>query len=407
MFECKICNYTTINRSHYEKHTNTKKHKSMCGINTHKGSNYYCNLCNYSTTLLSNYKKHISSKKHIIAVDVNKQIYSCNSCNITFNSFDIYKQHIDLCNKNIHNRLEEINNKLESNIMTKQEIETLIKNGVDNSNMAHNASRVMKNTSSLLKLLMTHYKDNPPLKELTYDDCKIAIKKTYNISSDKDSDKDNKEKDKNKYILEMSIIDDYSNKIFVDKMSEIILSVIKNDNKHKQSVYNTDINRLHYIIKKTISEWCEDKSGIEVNKLVIIPILDTIKTLIRDYRQYLLNQNEKLREKKLNKYDDNYDNYDNKYDDMLLERINLHILYSNSLLLDFKSFKFVNNISRKISPFLRLMKEEKLNNIDGKFDIDSGKTMLEEYEEYLAKNNLINVDISSDSENNNSDDDNN
>jgi hypothetical protein len=230
--------------------------------------------------------------------------------------------------------------------------------------MAYNAKTAMRTTSSLLKILMSNYKDNPPLKELSHDDCKNALRLSYKIEIDED---DNTDED---YTLQTKILKDYRNDNFIKNISNIIINVIKKDEKQSQSVYNTDINRLTYFIKKTLDHWIVDKAGINFNKLVIEPILNTIISLINEYYNYLIKYNKSLCDK-LEEY--KIKNNKRKTDKIheIMELNNLDIITSNNIIKECKTTKYIKTISKNVSPHLQFIKDDNKDNKDNKDNQDS------------------------------------
>src|SRR5690606_18490816 len=60
----------------------------------------------------------------------------------------------------------------------------------------------------------------------------------------------------------------------------------KKENPNDQSIWNSDISRSAYIIRECInkeSEWSTDKGGHKTSTYVIKPILDYLKTHIKEY----------------------------------------------------------------------------------------------------------------------------
>lgn len=108
-FYCASCDYSTSQKTDYNKHILTRKHlrraveiggnkvekngneKSSCD---HK-SRYHCSKCNYSTNLSSDFNKHESSAKHIIATATNK--LECSICKAIFKSASGIWKHKQKC----------------------------------------------------------------------------------------------------------------------------------------------------------------------------------------------------------------------------------------------------------------------------------------------------------------------
>jgi hypothetical protein len=62
-YNCIECNYTSNNKTHYDRHCNTKKHIRICNINNSKIKYYKCSLCKYKTPRKDFYDNHI--KNHL------------------------------------------------------------------------------------------------------------------------------------------------------------------------------------------------------------------------------------------------------------------------------------------------------------------------------------------------------
>ena len=92
---CKYCDFNTVNKTNYNKHLATVKHKTAeMEINGNKNSaekdafKYNCNLCNYYTNKLTNYNYHMSSSKHSKNTNecCNNITIKCNHCDKEFST---------------------------------------------------------------------------------------------------------------------------------------------------------------------------------------------------------------------------------------------------------------------------------------------------------------------------------
>jgi hypothetical protein len=224
--------------------------------------------------------------------------------------------------------------------INEQEITKIIKNAVDSSNLANTANNINNKTNiiindnkttarnvsvainsshNLIKYLMLYHKDVPPLEQLTNDKCKEILEQNYNIDS-----KTGKEHIKNidnncklnDYILHRKILYDYITNDFLNIIKQIILKTIKKIDNNLQSIYNTDSNRLNYVIKSSINNWIEDKSGINFITLVIKPILTKILDLLYEYIS--------ISKKELKRYEDNSKITNNKINMINMKLDNLY-----------------------------------------------------------------------------------
>ena len=107
IFECEICNYTTPLKNNFTRHTNSKAHKINTGElkeEVKEEYNKYCTHCKITIYDRSNWNKHIATKKHkqnetgIILKDIvhNFQCCWCPYENKVRNS---YIKHMVECNE--------------------------------------------------------------------------------------------------------------------------------------------------------------------------------------------------------------------------------------------------------------------------------------------------------------------
>jgi hypothetical protein len=182
---------------------------------------------------------------------------------------------------------------LENNQITEEKIKTLITNAIDKSKMTELAKEtnlqvknVLRTSKSLIKYLMLNHSNAPALEQISSAQSKQILYKDYNVN---ESD--------NNYTLHMKLLKDYKNKTIIDKIKTSILNNIQKKEHTEQSIYNTDLTRLNYIIKTNLYNWIEDKSGIHFDKLVIKPILDTIINLMKEYREYITKKKGRIEDK--------------------------------------------------------------------------------------------------------------
>lgn len=364
-YECNKCIYTTTRKY------NLDRHKKTC-----RSTKFFCESCNYDTLNRSNYNRHITTQKHKIKVIETKTETTAT---------------IKINKNNKIDKMDSINTVIPNTniniIIPKQQIKTLIKESINESNL-------VKNTTSIMKYLMTHYRNNPPLETFTHDKCKEALKLTYKI----------KETQTKNYDLEKHILNDYEHNLFINNITATILKSVKKNDPTQQSIYNTDTTRLNYIIKSTLDLWIEDKSGLSLTRLVIKPILETIKSLILDYQEYITNEVTKLKNKiniikskqdkkkyKYNNYSDDdtdssdesdldmsehdelteldeLDELDNIDEDKLenikndledkMDKLHQDELKIFKIICEFQNNVFVKQIKKELSPHLRLIKNK-------------------------------------------------
>jgi hypothetical protein len=251
-----------------------------------------CNLCNYTSDHTSNYYKHCESIIHLTK-ELNNTF--CSLCNKKYTSVNLYKKH----RYNVHksNDKEEIN---------KSNKEVVLVNNLVN--------KPINKASSLIKYLMENHESTPPLKKINHKKCIDILRLDYNCPLDK--------KTENEYILEKTLIQDFSNNIFVKNISKSILNLVNYKDVYNQTykepsnqpIWNTDCSRLHYVVKISLTKWDEDKSGIIFTEYIIKPLLECIYELINKYRNNVLD--------KINMIKNNY-NENIKHVNLLSDTLNL------------------------------------------------------------------------------------
>jgi hypothetical protein len=105
-YVCNYCDFTSSNKTNYNKHLVTIKHKTAeMEINGNKNSaekdafKYNCNLCNYYTNKLTNYNYHMSSSKHCKNTNecCNVITNKCNHCDKEFSTLSGLWKHRKTC----------------------------------------------------------------------------------------------------------------------------------------------------------------------------------------------------------------------------------------------------------------------------------------------------------------------
>lgn len=309
---------------------------------------FTCILCNYSSEDKSNYNKHCKSVSHLSNEIKNKE---CILCNKKFISIQTYKQH----KKNIHNKILEIDN-LKKNIVSinktkiktnKNDIITEIKNS-ENKIIESNkeikdeikeeinevktvVSKAITKASSLIKYLMEHHSSVPPIRKITDKECIKTLRINYNCLSKKDT---------TNYELEKLLIHENSNGDIIETLSKCILEIVNYNKPNLQPIYNTDATRYNYVIK-TNEKWNEDLAGIKFSDYIIKPLLENIGKLIETYRQ------EKLEtvDPRKNSFVENERHINHLHETIKFECDILH-------------GKLINPILRKLSPYLRYLQSE-------------------------------------------------
>jgi hypothetical protein len=320
IFTCIVCNYSTENKSHYERHCISNNH------NLKEQKKLTCNDCNKKFNNLQSFTKH-KQNVHLYKKKKSTNTYLDNG---TSELDDKFKQNIKQeikevneniikskkqVNKNINNKFEEVN---ENIIKSKEEVKTVV-------------NKAITKATSLIKYLMQNHQNVPPIKKITDKESIKLLRIDYDCPSKKPND----------FVLEHRLIyDHYSNK-FVKNISKSILNIIDHKKPKIQPIYNTDSSRYNYVIKTTDEAWDEDKAGIKFSDYIIKPFLLSINELIRDYRETKI-ETVNMRKNTLRENEEHID------------------LLSKTLKLesDINNERLITPILKELSPFLRYLQSE-------------------------------------------------
>ena len=271
---CKKCDYSINRKCDFDKHLLTQKHKNNI-------------LDNKNNIVINNNDKNINVEvdKVDILIKQNETVIKQNE--------DFKKQNEELKQK--IDRLEEINNQ--------------------NTNKIVKEARAIK--KSILTILNTNFKDTPSIDYIQEDEFKKELEAEYKTKINNKEDK-----------LFMRIFSDYENKKLVKSLSDIILKLVKKEDKKTQSVFNIDSARGNYATK--IEDcWFNDKSGLQLKKY-------TLEMVIK----YMINVLDKFRLKLVEVIKENINNPTIDKSDFIMK--------NQSLLLEVIAFLTNSNTHKKI-----------------------------------------------------------
>jgi len=208
-------------------------------------------------------------------------ILKCDLCGLQFShKSSMYRHKNNFCNKkkdidDIKKELEDtkielVNTKLELSDVTKelnqlkaklmQTMETEIKYLHEtHKNSAHTLDKSM----DALTFLMTHRKNAPELKKLTHKNAQELLTNEAKLYTHL------------LYHNDENTLDQY--------IGEIILAHIKKENPDDQSVWNSDVSRLTYLIREIVDEsltWLRDPNGAMFDQKIIVPIINVIRSYL-------------------------------------------------------------------------------------------------------------------------------
>jgi hypothetical protein len=254
---------------------------------------FLCEKCNYSTSVKFCYDKHLLTKKHAqnatavqkpnnnsikVVKSVQKNKYICIYCNNIYANTTNLSRHKKICNERINiekyyeNQIVNLKKMLEQKdetILQKDETISVLKSEVSHlKTIVNNTGSMVKTSISTMAYLIKNFRDAPVIETL----------KNY---SELHNDQDN-----NTFINEL--IHQYEHQKLDMYIGNFIIKTYKKEDPATQSIWNSDTNRLTYLIRELLhnkADWKIDKKGIKTKKFIIEPILEYIDDQIRDYIQ--------------------------------------------------------------------------------------------------------------------------
>ena len=267
-YNCNLCNYSTNDNSHYNRHLKTKKHirKSVPPIPKKSDENDGQNkVIHASTVAPQNVPKRPKTGK--IA-------YFCAFCQLQFTRSSSLTKHLTKCvHKLESDRITELESKLKD---AKKEISSQ-KKEIDShkvekeyyKKLINNYSTLGPKTFNSITYVMHKYADAPHIKMIEPE--KIECFQNINMKTVE------------------NMVSDYRNNRFVIFVINTIAGIHKKDNPEDQSIWSTDSSRYNYLIKELLenegSYWTVDKKGNKSRDYLVEPILKFIRKEIVKYNE--------------------------------------------------------------------------------------------------------------------------
>ena len=284
-YNCNCCNYSTDDKGHFDRHNSSKRH-----ILKH---------AKMVTKLPANYPNVISAE--ITKLAENQTKFCCKFCNQIFAYKSGLSRHKIKCQNNIIKKQEkELNNNIEKKekefnkilidkdkkiteiileskdkeiFLLKQTLVDKEKQIFDKEKQISELKYVLK-TSGILKkptfssltFIINNYETAPSLLPI----------ENYQFIKSNTEDKD---------FIEI-LINRFENGNLAKYLGNILVKTYKKEDCSKQSLWNTDSNRLTYIIKELMndkSKWSIDKKGIKTSSNIIHPLLNYLATILQIY----------------------------------------------------------------------------------------------------------------------------
>ena len=324
--KCKCCNFETTFKYKYDKHLLTKKHLNIANSNKEEigkeieedvveeytNNKYMCNICEFNSQQKCDYDRHIKTQKHKnnkimiqqIELNTNDKVYvKVDKVDILIKQNEtVLKQNEDFKkhNETVISQNEELRKKIEMLEKSNQELKDT---NNQNTNKIVKEARGLK--KSILTILNTNFRDTPSIDYIQEDEFKRELEAEYKA---KINDKENK--------LFMRIFSDYENKKLVKSISDIILKIVKKEDKKSQSVFNIDSSRGNYATK--IEDcWFNDKSGLQLKKYTLEMVIKYMINVLDKFRLKLV----QVREENMKNSTREKSDFIMKYQSILLEVI--------------------------------------------------------------------------------------
>jgi len=334
LYVCDICNYSTDKKSNYEKHGKTNKH--MIKVHELQNENesvpkssqklpsakkklpkapIWCQECGTSFAKKANLVRHML---RIHGIEKRKKMLKCNfvdakscpktgttmdevdfsstknppknpenppksskrkisksttceHCAYIFSRSDALKRHYTRC-KEKKTRLLELEKLKKEN----EELQEIKKENKELKEVNRDIIKTNKYAMSTFSYLAERFVDAPVLNMVDNEDFDTIMYKDHNTDND--------------FSLVESLIYYHRYRRLHEYIGDTIVALYKKDNPATQAIWNSDAQRLSYIIRTIVDddpEWKRDNGGKKVLKLVINPILDHIDKKLNHYIRYL------------------------------------------------------------------------------------------------------------------------
>lgn len=246
---------------------------------------FTCIQCNYETSNKSNYNKHLKSIRHQKSVTIGVSTshvhftssnsikiltYQCLQCDAKYTRQSALTKHQKVCairQAEIQKKENERQIEIEK-LKTELELKDKLLTDKDKKiNSLENFIKTLKTTPtyniSIKKLVQTSYSDAPPLAQL----------ENYEVIHDK------------QFVDFVEEVISYNDqKILYKYIGDIIIKHYKKEKPEDQSLWNTDVSRLNYIIKEAMannkSKWIDDINASRLKESIIQPLLQYVRSHI-------------------------------------------------------------------------------------------------------------------------------
>ena len=288
-YKCDFCNYMTSRKYDFTRHCNSQAHvqntkfltpqmpayASNSKKNVSNANKYFCKKCNASFGHRQSLWKHTKSRclgptirqpnKVLPSAEKVKSIISLPPIVISVDNPELIKEIQRL--KKRESNLEKTNANL---------IETIKNQSIS----VKNTSETAKKSVNAMTFLNAKYPNAPPIAFLENNDdlakmTKEIYEKQNNIS-------------KSDHLFEEIIIFHFKKDTLPKLMGDVIVNMYKKDQSKEQSIWNSDVSRLTFVIKNLInnttdSVWIKDCKGLQVKNMIIKPMMNIVREKMTTY----------------------------------------------------------------------------------------------------------------------------
>ena len=309
-FNCNTCKYSTDRHTNLIRHFESKNHKAKENCNSKAlAISEHCQTdCTQNEQYDLDNTCQFCHKKYIQQTSLNRHLNTC-----------AYKKNNDEIQKKLQEKEKEIKEiKIQSIINEKdkkieekdKEIEEIKMKSIINEkdikiqSLENELDLVKKQLSNLECIIKaTGINAKPNYNSLTFIVNNYGNAPELIPIDDYDSIKCNKE---DREFLDL-LINCNENNNLAKYLGDILIKAYKKEDYSQQSIWNTDCNRLNYLIKELMNNksiWSVDKQGIKTTNNIINPLLNFLIPPIKEYIQDLEKTNPtstRALEKKLEK----------------------------------------------------------------------------------------------------------
>lgn len=241
---------------------------------------YKCDSCDFNTENKSKYNRHLTTYKHKYIINDIKNEIVCQNCGKKFSCNANKHRHIRLekCDKldclkeEFKNNMVAINNKIDTFTNIVNENTNIIN---ENTSTVKYAMGKSMDTLKYVMKTFTKSPSIPTLKGKLLDDLLAREDKRFDNVKEK--------------TFEEKVICSYTSNTLDGYLGDKVIKMFKKVNPHDQSLWSADCARTKFVIKID-GKWEADTKGEKVKELIIHPVLDETIERLEIFEDVLLNR---------------------------------------------------------------------------------------------------------------------